>query len=445
MAAQRKLRVAWFSALDFDGETRSLSAYVSTLLLPLLSQSFEIELFCDSFGRYQEFPTHHYLTAYKRHAECPFDLFFYQLEDCKCADFVRIHLGLIPGIVWFHDFALRTDGPEQILGSPWQETVAKFEAISKPDSKPPRGTEFFRESPLALREASYAAVALFSNPAAHAQYRQSVKLSLRAADTPSFYLPFPVQFFGGTAANRNGVGRIIFCGSTGLEGRAHKVLEALAGFGTGVKLYWLLDAEERGRAEALVRECEASQVEILEGRTPKRWQSLAAHADLAIHSHFSVFGGLGPYLEISLANGVPCVVTDRVTDFAAADYLPEHLVMRVSPGRSEALELKALLRAALSQEICIDREQIRSFALETFDHRVVALELGQVFERETPQLKSLMENWRLLEQEASLALIEEVGASSATSSTISSANEVAAAFDPWQQVYQPVFKELGWK
>ncbi|NDC39127.1 MAG: hypothetical protein EBZ48_13955, partial [Proteobacteria bacterium] len=123
----KKLRIAWFSPLP-GGSTPigSKSAYASEKLLPLLRASFDLELFHDEFRPYQDYPTHHYLSAFERHAAAPFDLFFYQLEDLPSSAFARAHLGLIPGVVWFHDLLFTTKCPEGLLHSSWEVALQKF-------------------------------------------------------------------------------------------------------------------------------------------------------------------------------------------------------------------------------------------------------------------------------------------------------------------------------
>ena len=62
-------RLAWFSPLPIskDGGA-STGAYWSKALLPILRSEFEIELFYDGFGQYEDFRTAHFLAAAKRHA-----------------------------------------------------------------------------------------------------------------------------------------------------------------------------------------------------------------------------------------------------------------------------------------------------------------------------------------------------------------------------------------
>src|SRR5690606_23982396 len=119
----------------------SPSAYFTSLVLPELENSFEIELFDSEEREVLGRRTKHFLKAAAIHAVSPFDLFFYQLENAKEAHFVRFHLGLQPGVVLFHDLFLSDEGPEPLLESHWRAVLAKYRghtaSWAERGSKPP--------------------------------------------------------------------------------------------------------------------------------------------------------------------------------------------------------------------------------------------------------------------------------------------------------------------
>ncbi len=108
-----KKRIAWFCAYSASDFLKSQSVFSS--LYPKISAEYEIDLFLDNADledlRKNKIHTvaarnYHYLQAMQKHREQNYSCFFYQIEDRKECNFMRIHLALKPGIVWFHDFFL---------------------------------------------------------------------------------------------------------------------------------------------------------------------------------------------------------------------------------------------------------------------------------------------------------------------------------------------------
>lgn len=182
-------RVAWISPLNWDESPGpSRAADFSDLILPILRSSYQIDLFHDSFARYRDYPSFHYLGVAERERDWKYQLLFYQLEDLKLADFVRLRLATRPGIVLFHDFAFASDGPEPMLNSPWRDVLARFRGELA--DWPPRDREYQRSGPLGYREAGMAAVAIFCTERSHREYRSLVSERL-VEQVPSYYLPPP--------------------------------------------------------------------------------------------------------------------------------------------------------------------------------------------------------------------------------------------------------------
>jgi hypothetical protein len=380
------------------------------MLLPLLEQWCAIDLFHDSLTQFEGRSVAPFLSAFDRHTRNPYDIFFYQLEDGRHSYFSRVHLGLIPGVVWMHDFFLSDYGPEPILNSAWHETVKKFRERKHPwcahDMKhKPKG-------PHAHREAALAGVKIFSSERDHSEYRRSIEVSLLPTTARSYYIPLPGTFPKVAPAylsDENSVVRIAYCGAPRIEDRAESLLQALqvAQAGGGIHLTWLIDTSERGEAQALIHDAGltdsgTTRVTVIEGRNPERWCEIVSQSTLAIHTRFSVFGQLGPYLNISLAAGIPSVVCN----FGHGELLPSALVCKISCGTSASRELSKIIETAHKiKAACGD--SIADFGVEMFQREVIARELMSVFEASRPALASLAGRWSAFEREAKIALSEE--------------------------------------
>lgn len=427
-------RIAWFSPLTIDPKAEgTISAYASERLLPLLRDRYEIELFYPGAERHPDFPTHHFLKAWDLHRKDPYDIFFYQLEDSLCANFVRMHIGLIPGIVWFHDLMFSSDGPEPILNSPWEETVRKYLDPHRP--WPDREREYKRLGPLGYREAGYALVSLFSNLANHIDYKNQVSLKLNRSKESSFYLPVPVRKRFELVHEPRTRREIIFAGSPRIEHRAHKVLGALAQLKEDYSLTWLIEPEEKSASDELLKEFEVTTANLVLGRSPANWERLVQRGGIAIHTLFSVYGQPGPYLEISLMAGLPVIVTN----FASTEYLPDSVLFKVQPGETESVEIRESVRAIIRGEVFFSPERVREFAIENYSAQKIADELSLMFERCEPRIRQALALWQWLERDAREAVLGELLGADKGDLALLKSREVAL-----QSVIQPICKELGW-
>jgi hypothetical protein len=281
------LRIAWFSPYGKAAEEAgSRAAYSTRLLLPKIREQYAVDLFVDREELEDE--EYHFLTAISRHKTKPYDLFLYQLEDHPLATFVRLHLALKPGVVWFHDVNFTTFGPEPIINSPWRKVVEKF---TDPNAEwPVRGDEFPQTGPFGAREAAYVQAALFADGLHHGQWKRRV-LSLVAAPY-SAYLPLPVEPFDPPLA-RSADPVFVYTGSPRIEDRSPKILQAFACLSSEKnlsqklsqkpKLHWLVAAGEVAQARERVAQSGAD-VEIIPGRSPEKWRELIVGAALAVHT-----------------------------------------------------------------------------------------------------------------------------------------------------------------
>jgi hypothetical protein len=435
---KKHLRIAWFSDLSI-GTPRSVSAYCSHELLPLLSQEHSIELFSDSFSSSElGLPHWHYLKAYKRHELEPFDIFFYQLEDGRAFRSVRGHIGLIPGVVWVHDLFCKDLGPEACHTSPWENTVRQF--FDQTRSFMDRSVAPHQLWPRVYRETSLSPVVLFSSRWARDEFTRMTSNRLEACEGGHVaeLLPVPVSANPGRTqqTSRNSEVVSVACASvTGIEGRAHKLLPALRGLPFPWRLRWMVDAEELPTAEALVREfgIEADKVEFVVPRSPDAWVTLVQKSDLALHLHTSTFGHLSPYLQLTLAEGCPAVVARS----AQGEDFPSDVVFQIVPGVHEATELQVVLHAVQTRgrgELGAEGSRYIHSCAST---EVVARHLAERLRVWAPEVAQVMQRWDALRLRAQAELLQEVRALVADGSH--------ATPDPFEAVLHPAIRELGWE
>lgn len=404
MFSGEMLKVAWFSPLS-DGPNESISAYVSETLVPLLESRIKIDLYSDKAREWKGRPVYNYLTAYQRHREMPYDLFFYQLEDRKDAYFARAHLGLVPGIVYFHHFTLSDHGPEPLLNSPWKEVVGVFGSDERKWFD--RSGIHDQSGPQAFRESALSLVKIFSSERDHIEYRRLSDIGLSIGESErSYFLPLPVTLEPQTDRQQESKElRIGFCGTPRLEDRSHKLLAALKRIEEPVRLFWVVSSDESGAAREAAKDFGFENIEFIEGRSPHLWRSVVSLVDIAFHTSFSVFGQLGPYLPISLACGVPSVVTN----FAGGATLPDSIVFKAPPGSSEELTYIEIIRSLWRDEHKLPElgERVRTFAVETHKAEAVADELMLLFNETLPHIRRCSKKWQDLLDSAAQSIRSE--------------------------------------
>jgi hypothetical protein len=423
--SNKKLRIAWF----YDQNPNSLSYYCNQLLLPKLKEVLDIQIFVSSP---KDFTEHHYVTCYRIHKESPFDLFFYQLEDIKSARFVRMHLGLMPGVVWVHDVYLQDQGPEGLLVSPWERTISQYwdQKQGFLDRKIPPHQLF----PRAIREMSLSPALLFSSEWGLREYKNfiSQKIETFPGSQITEYLPVPVQGknFSRLSAREKFV-RIASVSPVGVEGRAYKLFAALSELKENWQLTWLINSADRAKAFSLIEEFKVNdKVRIEEGVSPEAWIKILERSDVALHMNRSAFGHLSPYLPISLTIGVPVVVTDSVEGAA----IPNDLVFRVKPGLFEAAEFKALFEHLI--ETSCEHHQNRTVEYaKKYDIDNVSSKLIEFLNRASFPVGKCIKQWTDLQSRARQSLFDEV-------LQINSAGEDYLAFQ--ESMIANTARDLGW-
>lgn len=438
------LRVAWFSPLNVGKKFGpSKAAYFSDLVLPLIDKECEINLYHDSFEQYRDFPTYHYLKAFENDKAQPYDIIFYNLEDAKWCNFVRSHLGLIPGITYFHDFILSNYGPEPLLNSPYDQVINKF--FERSIEWPIRDVKHLRKGPHAYREVAWSPVKIFATEQMHCDYKNV--FNDRALDQAinkfkTFYLPYPV-LERESSTLKHVIKKIGFCGSPRIECRSHKLLGSLKDLSHDYELIWLIESSERGEIDLLLSEFDIRKVTLVEGRSPHMWSELLSEIDIAIHTFFSVYGHPFPYLSISMKAGVPCIVSN----FGSAEYLPSNLVFKIQPGESEAYQIHQVLDKLFCKELTYDPSRVVEYARESYLLESVVSDLVRIFNESAPELKGFREKWRNFESVARDFLIEESKNFVLTPPNTSKDHWQGLPFSPndfFKQKIEPIFKELGW-
>lgn len=427
--SERRLRIAFFS--DLTGSD-SLSSHCSRLLLPRLNQRLAIEAFSDSFAsQVHGVPHHHYLKAYQRHRDEPFDLFFYQLEDGRRSRFVRSSIGIVPGVTWFHDLFFLDLGPEATHTSPWEHSIKQFYDSSLPFAD--RSVAPHQLWPRAYRELSLSPLNLFTSQWAltESQTMLSNRIEGELGAHASECLKVPIELGEQAPLPSRSTLRVVALCGTGLESRAHKLLAALRGLSHPWHLTWVVEGGDLRAAEMLLREFEAGErVTLATGSSPTEWSKLLASAHVAVHLRTSCFGHLAPHLQLSLASGRLTVISDM----AQGEDLPEGVACKVTPGISEASQLRSILAGACEIDISAATAPARSYVASEHSPDKIAQQLIRLLSEAAVLLRAPMRRWEELYKNARSELLREV------SNLMGSAADAGLA--PFSRVMSPAVDEL---
>ena len=405
-----KLRIAWFTHLARPNEAvTTLSQYCSDILLPLMQEEFDIEVFSGlAPGTHLGIPRYNTLNAYQRHRARPFDLFFYQVEDGPLGRVVRTQVGVMPGISWMHDTFLSDPGAEGIHTSPWERSVQQMLDLSLPFLE--RDVLPLQPQPQGYRETSVSPIVLYNSEWAEGTLHRFVsgRFEYASCGHRSEYLPVPVSPIGD--ARPAGLHRplqVLALGTTRLEGRAHKFLPALADCKIPAVLTWVIEPAERTDAIRMVQEFGLSErVTIVEGNYPERWRSLVAQSDVALHLTSNPHGRLSPYLELSMAAGVPTVVMRS----GRGETLPDDVAFSIAPGLHETAQLVGVLEALGKSDARVFGKAGQTLVKEQNDPVRVAAVLGSMFRESAPLLANVMKAWEGLYARGEQALMDEIKA-----------------------------------
>ncbi len=430
----KRPRMAWFSLLSEEGNvSSSQSAYASAVLLPKLEEQFEIDLFHDSFVKKSSLPARHFLEAFERHREKPYDLFFYQIEDRIGCNFVRMALALEPGAVYFHDAFLSTHGPEPVLNSSWEETIKRFHNPKHP--WPARGEEFEQEEYFAARELGLSVSAIFSSERDFREYTRRCEKRLLKDNMPGLGAHFlrapadPERAFRprdweNSDPSKFKIGLHL---PVGTASRCHKLLQACQGRWEDIQILCLLDEGELASAQEYFAEVPESSLQFRVLRSPETWAATLEELDLCMHCWHSVFQHPGSYLSLSLLAGKPCLVSK----FGTTSFLPESIAFQISPGQFEAAEMGAVIDGLITGSISREQDLVRDYAREHMHVDAVARDLALVLREDLLRQRAFRQRWEKFQADARASLFEEI-------------SQEAPGGEETEQFLAPVFEELGW-
>lgn len=424
----RRIRIAWFSP-ELKYKEESPAAYITSLLLPKLRNFFEIDLYTNSLEASEE-NEHHYLRASAKHREKAYDLFLYNLEDRPYSQFIRVHSTLIPGINWYHNYVFSTFGPEPILNSTWQATVAKFNKTSRPWGD--LYTENPQEGPAAKREDAFALACICSNPAILETLKAN-NLRLDNGEREVVFIPYPVDLKNlqtKSSTNRSKEFSLALCSAPLIESRTHKIMQALSELDFKYQLNWLIKSEDKPAAEKILAEFGIVNYNLIEGRSLASWLSVVASSDCVLHLLYSAYSQLDQYFAASLVLGKPTLVSD----FGLSDYLSNDHLFKIQTGSTEALEIKEVLSALANKEVEFNSKALKEYASDLFDLDIIVAELSNFLNSQVPKQAKTIAEWSDFQTLAKQSLVSEV------LKRHSGATKKLEAL-----VFNPVFEEFGWK
>jgi glycosyltransferase involved in cell wall biosynthesis len=150
----------------------------------------------------------------------------------------------------------------------------------------------------------------------------------------------------------------------------------------------------------------SERVTIVEGNYPERWRSLVAQSDVALHLTSNPHGRLSPYLELSMAAGVPTVVMRS----GRGETLADDVAFSIAPGLHETAQLVGVLEALGKSDARVFGKAGQTLVKEQNDPVRVAAQLGSMFRESAPLLASVMKAWEGLYARGEQALMDEIKA-----------------------------------
>lgn len=397
MTSEAKIRIAWFSPLSESSKHAegSAAAYFSDMVLSRLPENFEIDCFVQEQGAAFGENPYSFLTALQRHQDIPYSFFLYHVEDHPASSFARKHMGLVPGVSYFHDVFFR---PEC-----WNSELRRVHQISKQKIfKSEFGKGDSSEDAFCDFERNVTLLPIFPCERNLEEYRRrgdSTWADAKAFVASPNLIPYPIedrgQSCGGATATSSQKKIIAFSGTVNIEDRAHCLLSALGRLSLDYELHWLIAESEKDQSLFLCKEFDVTSVRFQHGRSVKKWQELVSSADIAVHTLFSGYGDPDPCLQVSLMAGVPCIVSD----FSAPATLPQNVVCKIPPGEGEVENLLHTITRLLSdeKEKLQERDLLssagRAYAIENSRADFVVQELAATLSRYSPRLSKFTSAW----------------------------------------------------
>lgn len=323
----------------------------------------------------------------------------YFFEDSRKSYLARALLGAHPGITILTSYFLTDYGPEPLHNSPWQETCANLKSSAGDFNFHPREYEWKQTPERAKRESFVSLASVFTSQEARAEYQKDRSGELLPFTGVDAFIPFPLKDEHLLLVN-NKPKKVAWCGSVNLEWRPHKILSALK----GREAVWLIDQSERQRAIELCSEFNQHQVEIRIGRSPEAWRALLEEGVLPCHLLFSGFHSLSPYLELSIASGLPTIASS----YGFPETFPEGVIYKVDSGENESLILSAYYDRLLNRVEDLNLKKFKQeVAQEFFAAKMVAQEFSRVIKQSESTLPHFIKQWEKLYQAADQRVLIE--------------------------------------
>lgn len=391
-----KTRIAWFTPTE-EIKDFSVAKYTSELLLPNIAKHFDVTVFSNSFNdTYLGLKQVHYLRAKELHKENPYDIFFYNFEDKPHSNFIRIHLGLIPGIVWFHNFTFTTFGPEPILNSNWKNIIEKFKQRDIPWTSRDKTIE--QEGKLGFREGGLSLKAFFSNPSYAYQYNAC---KVRISDDKGIYLPLPVDA-NDIEVKKDKKFSIAVSGLASTENRVHKLITALRNLDFDFRVVWLTEESSKEKVGSLLEDF--SDTEILTDYNLSTWREVLAKTDIALHLLFSAYNQVGPFMYQSMVAGKPVICTS----FGGSDLISDDLIFKIEPGMYEAREIEHVIKAIYEGRVKFDSKKLAELAKANYSTEMVSGELINFLSDFKKESKIFLSTWNEFMSDSKSDLKDEI-------------------------------------
>lgn len=373
------MRIAWFSPLIQDAPLKTASTTWS--LLPHLREKADVELFLDEpdlrailadgdgdgeiSDHLGDVKTFHYLRAYQRHQEQPFDAFVYLLEDHPRANFVELTYRMFPGAVIFFDqnfnrlemsrLSHATTGAQlnaemdQLFGADSArlgEYQARGWSLDVFDKIYPRGQERFSNAALAF--------------CPYAQGREELKRTVPQITVENFREAVLVPQMDNAEQYRRELRArlgysdeqvvIAATANSFLYDRLPQICEAAADLlGRHSKLRLLCVAKDRAAEDLAGYWLEKYDlnhhpaVEVLGADSAESLFSLLSACDIFLRPRFDLLRSVPISVHAAMARGRACVVSD----LGATGELPNDTVLKIPVGGNEALAISEAIKGLL--------------------------------------------------------------------------------------------------
>lgn len=420
-------RIAWFSPIRNNSNLRG--THVSRLLLPLLSQDTEVEVFVGNedwesveknFAIWRaslpgqsghnllpEFvgcPVFHYLNAYLRHQTKRFDAFVFLLEDEPAYEFVRQGMLLWPGVVMAYDLNLSRLEISQInyatTGEELNRKVMKVYGQDAPKLGDWIGRGWSVEVldrfyPLGTQDLASSQCFVLPNEKLYLASKRLLQ------DRPHYISPTPVRVSSDQSSRQGRVSYrkelfvseeafvVGFGGRYPLEDRYAQCLSAFKMFwnnlGSGqrenVFFVWYVMGEERieEARQYLDRWFGDTGMEMLRLVALDDDEEISpalAATDIFLGTHVSDMRAGSPFLLWAMAEGVSTVISTG--DFG--EDLPKNVAWHVPLGEGESETIAAVLQCGLENQAFLRRvgEAGKEYVRVVCDPGSVVLDLKRI-------------------------------------------------------------------